>query len=746
MRRLILTSLLLCSAVWTVAQDLNQKITYKAEAISLKKVCEELSAKTGVAFGAAAVVSSSVMIIDVKDITIKDFLDKTAFAIEGEWVQDSTGLRFQRSSTYIRKAEAEAYEGRLKGIKKNQEKMRENLEKNKKFDKEAAQNIVSEIEALQKDKPTGDDYNANRWRRVEQIRKKLPASRMSDRLACVLPPELLAGLTNGNRVVMSTTPNAMQKPIPREALPLIDLFIAEQNIWADALSALPAPDYQNGNVDWTLYQLYQGRKRLDERPAKVLLIATESGGSQAIQIEVRLLNAKGRTTTQTSTSLSIGLMWDEERSGEYTKAMEKLRTESANEPPVKLNPLADEFRKFASRSMGMSQDQKPPELSAELRNALLNPEKIDPLYLGCTDMMNAVAKLKNLQLIACPGDFMVMASGYSGNKDGPKASELLGMFSFLPKDMSPFSIDDSWLVCRRGLFTSFPGFGSVDRGVLGRVMRQVQADGRVSLDTKCEIALNQKEDDYSSLFNLYPSLVLNNSESMYAIMDNDIHMLRLHGTMSNGQKQILVNKGKLMISSLTPAQQQIVFDMVFKGSRYGQTISVSSDEYDPAESEGEMTEYYGDEPTEQFPNGIPRDAFITMDLSDQTVLSVSQSYEGQQEYPNTMSAESFGHQLAMKEWYSSQGNAADYYTKVEFKKFQLARQVSWNYNLHLKEKATLARQLNDTTPKGPKLDSMSKLPEDVQKTIQKAKEEMLKNLKGERPPDNGGGGGGGGKQ
>lgn len=746
MRQFITIALMLACSALGLAQDYNKKVTYHADSIPLKQVCEDITTTTGIPIGASGTLNKMIMVIDVHDITMQEFMEKLKDAVEADWVSDGTTSRLTRTTGFIRKRESDRFQWRVTAIKKAQKKMAERLAKEAAFDNKTTQDLISELETIMKG-GNQDSENMNRWRQFQKLRDKLPKKRLADRIALSFSPDVIATIPDLQRVVFSTSPNQMQRPLPRAALPFVQQFIREQNLWAEAVGKIPLPDMESGqNIDWESYQILQDRKRIEETPQKLLVILSSSYGNQGVNIEVRLLNAKGKTITNSTADFSTSGFGDVEDNEEMNKRMQKLRADAANEAPIELSPLSAEMRSLLSRSMGGQPAQEKKPVSEELKNAILNPEKYDPLRLGASEVLFAAAKSKNLQLVAAPPDFLMMVTSYTGDTKGVRASEVLGMLAMVPDGISPFKLDDKWLICNRGDYSDFQEMNSADRYTLGKILRQINQDKRISLDTQCQIALAEEGNDtfYSLYMMLSQILVDRNMSEMAVERSGNRYMLRLHGLLTPGQKATLLNGSKLPYNQLTPQQRQIVFDMVFKSSRYdgGMPMAIEAEgmEVDPEEG---MQEWTPDEPTEMFPTGIPPETTISLDLSNNAVLMVEQSYDGQNFYTQPMDPQSIGYHLAMKEAPGREAGPDDYYSRIEWKSFKPAQQTNWLYTFTFKPKNVANHQLSDTVGNGQKVTSIDKLPADIQEKIKKAKEEMIKNLKNQqRPPGDGGGGGG----
>ncbi len=750
MQRLtLLVAALFCATV-TFAQDLQQKVTYRADTLPLKTVCEQLSEKTGVKLSTTAQLSPFAIVIDVKDVSLKDLMDRLAEAVEAEWVTETTTLRLNRSSAYIRKREQEAYQKRLAAVKKDQADSKAALAKLPAFDRKSADSIVKEAEELQR-QSTQNQEDPKRYEAADKLLKQTPRSRFAERIAVAMDPEFLASLKSDDRVVLSTIPNRMQRAMPSSVMPIIAQFIREQNIWADALSGLPEPNYEEEDENnWYSDRLLNDRKAIRGNPAKVLIILTAQSGA-SVSMEVRLLNNKGGMIAGANASVSLKPEMSDEDIKKYTEQAAKIQEDSAKEEPLKLSPLAEELRKKLGFSF-MREEGADPEadkpLSPELRNALLNPEKIDPLSLGGSEILLAIAQKKNLQLVAAPGDLLFLLAAMPSDEKGIKPAQLLAMMSTMPGDTNPVTLDDGWFVFRRGDFDgSLTQFGNTDRSLLGRITRKIAQEGRITLDTNCEIVLAQEENSYFSLLLFYGMIIQGNSGLDMFMGGNsrgNESMMRLHGLLTPIQKNELLQGGRISIGSLSPKQREILYNMVYKENRFGWDMEMtapSEAEIDAPEDEDPDVEYAPQEPTEEYPNGLPSEGYITLKLEKSPTLFVELSYDGKTTRQEQMDPQEIGYYLAMREVGTGNPETDEYYKLMTYKSFQLGEKTDWQYKFTFAPKKSRNHALSDSKPTGSKLKSMDQLPPDLLKEINKVKEETIKEYK-QRPPGDGGGGGG----
>src|SRR5688500_14430336 len=116
LRICLLPLAMVASAV--IAQDFSQKVTYEASGISAKRVLQELSAITKVQMDTAPITATEVLMIGVKDVSLKELMDRIAEVTSGRWIQEGDLWRLGADNAKrTQEVQAERQE-RIKAVQK----------------------------------------------------------------------------------------------------------------------------------------------------------------------------------------------------------------------------------------------------------------------------------------------------------------------------------------------------------------------------------------------------------------------------------------------------------------------------------------------------------------------------------------------------------------------------------------------------------------------------------------------------
>lgn len=111
---------LLAIAVPSLApsQDTAKQITFSAKAQDAGKMLAELSKFAGTALIADGPVRQEILLLDVKEVSLKDLLERIARVAGAEWVKKHDGLHLTRTGALMRKQAQEEISRRSDLIRK----------------------------------------------------------------------------------------------------------------------------------------------------------------------------------------------------------------------------------------------------------------------------------------------------------------------------------------------------------------------------------------------------------------------------------------------------------------------------------------------------------------------------------------------------------------------------------------------------------------------------------------------------
>jgi hypothetical protein len=355
---------------WLALVVLNPTVTLTAGPMPASAWAKELSKATGTIFDVAGSVRDDVIFTGVKDVPLEELKRRVAEVVAGEWRATASGYELFRSAkTEAEQAEVEKA-GRLEQIEKALKNAREL----------AAQPF--DAEALARDAKSMGRAEFGDFRAVQGIGQRSPISRLLYRLIGGLDAKVLAVREEDDRQVFAERPTRRQLPIGPGARAAIDAYVREQGEWAEvaAREKVRAPDY--GIFVGSPY----ARLKREEAP-------------QGFFLDVR--------TTEMATSLSVYLYFLTEEMGPSIVAQYHPRLEAAQ----KMQRLFEEGDQSEDRSLvpfhavsqalvdwmeGFRPDRAPVPLERSAIEAIIQPERDEPLRWVVGDLLSAMATDGNL--------------------------------------------------------------------------------------------------------------------------------------------------------------------------------------------------------------------------------------------------------------------------------------------------------------------------------------------------------------
>jgi hypothetical protein len=201
-----------------------------------------------------------------------------------------------------------------------------------------------------------------------------------------------------------------------------------------------------------------------------------------------------------------------------------------------------------------------PEVTAEWRNILSNPEQHDPLSFVVSELWLGAANQLDKNLVACPPDSAVLALGPLAN-EGVRPSRLVSASGSAGMSVADA---DGWLIVK----SSRPYTDRIkrtDRQAAGRMLRSIGTNSRLTMDDFGAFALTITPGFTKDRF--VGATVGLLDESSFTVYQrgttNELFSRQLYATLSPTHRQSLMNNGHINLGQLTPQQRSIVDRMVF---------------------------------------------------------------------------------------------------------------------------------------------------------------------------------------
>lgn len=558
-----------------LATPADPSVTYSTRGASVGRIVGELRQKTGVTVECDAFVGSEIVLVDVKDVKLSDLLGQIAKVSAGEVKDNGSYYRLTRSESQRRKS-------REREVRESAERFAKEIETRKKelapFTSATSDQLAGQVQATLKGRKAAND--SNYFRAMQGHDQKSPAGRLAVRALAAFGPKTLAELRPEDRIVYSTRPTPMQRPIPFDLSPILNQYRQEQTLYAKSLQtridAKQMEGWSSGSV----------QPSVPPPPSKVLLSLERQPYVGGIQLGLVMVDGENRISQQINVEIDA-------------PGAERLQPPSTpadpNDPLIPFSETSQQYLQVAKAMMTGGAPKLPPALEKEL----VEPEKFDPISFVLPDGIRAVAEGRNV--VAQLEDMAFMSVTMLADAKGQIAKNRFAKWLSAGHDLER---SKDWLV----ITPTQPWDARetrINRGLLGRFYRQTRESG-VDLDS---VATYVKEAPrrYIETVSFIYSFLLQPQVNSAIEMDN-IDFLRAYGELPPQMRKSVRDGASYNFSQLPLGARNELSHLAFRANAPLQ-FSFSG----PEVNEGNRT--LAQEPTEGMPNGVPATAQLTGQLT-----------------------------------------------------------------------------------------------------------------------------------
>lgn len=464
---------------------------------------------------------------------------------------------------------------------------------------------------------------------MNELNNQNPGVRALVRALATMNPNDIASLPIGGRVVFSTRPTGMQRTLSTSVLPIAERAISEGAIYRDTMRSLAGQDrvmmFGGGpNMGW------------DQDPASgqignVLVILQRGGFGPQIRASFIVVNQNGE---------SMVVQTDGVNPASQTITVNNPK---ADDTQVKFTPEALAYAQivnsqvpaggFAGRAVVVTDTgngSRPvtsvitnaPEanlvrVADEVKDAVLNPEKRDPLSYFVAEALDALAAVEGKPFIALVPDRLVnqvAAMAISGTVTVAQVKSALTTVGRMS-----FGENSGWLTLEP-IDIVAQTTRRVDRSALGTTLRTLNANGNWSLEqtaayiASCPKAMGQTNFDFGTIGAICPLAL--SGDGLFANLD----ILAFYGSLSSSQQTTLKQTGALALGGLTGPQRDQLNALIFH-SEDGPRAQ-SNDPNDQMDRQlarrgiqmmrGQFR--FGDERTVRLAQGVPSQAVVQLKM------------------------------------------------------------------------------------------------------------------------------------
>ncbi|HJP83766.1 MAG TPA: hypothetical protein VJ835_09705 [Fimbriimonadaceae bacterium] len=687
-------------------QDASPKITYKTVAVPVQRALDEIGKQAGLRLTASPAVNRDIVIVSVQTMPLTELKAQLAKALSARW-EAAEGGEALVADTVVRR----------------QEEQKERAE----YTAALAKSLKELVESLNppkvdpKSKETKEEAAA-RMQMSFMLGGGAPG-RATIKLMQLIGATNLAAIDEKSRVVYSSNPNRMQRPLPNGANAILAQAVADYNQELikrqRERSEHPIPEDERMKKLREMFGDFGEEKPIEGTPSKAILVCARQPFLGGLTVNLKIYNEQGKVVVNGSQMLSAGgAMFDEMVGLEF--GPDGLPKPKSN-PNAPANEKAIEFsattKELAEMSNVMTMSSSPTKMSDELRAKLLNPEQYDPLSFRHSEALIAIAGQRKKNLVAVLPDTMESMMGMMM----PKGEALLPS-AYLESIKGKVEVTDAgqWIIARPTQPADSRA-NRIDRVALGTFLRTVTAKGAVTLDDLAAYAQrsNSPMEDQAtfSYFMIFAPNAVQSGMGGQVSWD----MLRFYGAMSPTQKRSLSEGGRLAIAQMNPTQTASLRQMAFgpETNLYAKNPNAKKPDFEmPSFLRGALFGQFGgdyrSEPTEVMPNGLPAEGYLEMKLTQDKVAKPTGNIPAM--FGNAVLGPDELAMLKMFKEMPGMEQAASFMPTID--EVRLGDRTVYDFTFTVADGVTLERSLNDDrmSANSP-VYKMSNLPADFSKKI-----------------------------
>ena len=422
----------------------------------------------------------------------------------------------------------------------------------------------------------------------------------------------------------------MEVPLNLELGAAANAFVAEQGIYADVMATVPEPDRH------IIGQLYQrgafSGDPVKRAPAKLNIVVSRLDDSpDGFHIELQMYDAARMRVATSQHTIQVD--------PEFPSEKELMA--DPNEQKLTISPDDITLMQVLGSTLG-GKAAKVTVLPDPIRARLLRPDQNEPLATFASSLLIGTADTKHLNLVADLPDAYVILGATPGFTGLPTATSILKLTRALPPSIGPVFIDDKWLEIAGGQAAPGAIMGHrANREELGQLFTSA-VGGALPIPALARSAFvgDGVPDDFMFLLLgplLFPGSEVNGADRW--------RTLKLIGSLIHRQADAPLKSGHISFSALDPDSLAQLENIVFFQEPDGFN--------GPRRAAGVWD---ADEPCELLPNGLPRDGYIDVAITDQAAVFSSGPH------PQQINANQLAYNVLMQEHPDRFGGGTPNYT------------------------------------------------------------------------------------
>jgi len=570
------------------------QVTFEIPAGPIDKVVARLGEECGIKLDVEKQLRSQNLLLRITDRPVDKVLTLVAQVSGGVWEDTGTGkvLRTDRA------AERKAEEVRRKAFEAEIDKIVGDAKTYKTLTAKEAETVVKEV--VERDQT----QDGRSWQVYEKDAEKTPQRRFLKRVMSLVGTKTLGSLWNERRVVFSTSPTRVQRPLPPQVAEAYATLVAETKIQAEAIQSIAAGQEQRGFYSPLLQQPV-----VAERPAAILLVYSRSEMSPQQTFSVSTVQESGLDELANCTVDPSGLARSLEAPKPFITGLEG---------DVEFSDYSLQVMDSVAPFLGAQTDKTAQTLPWLRQEFGRLPDSAFTTSI-VSDILLQGLRQKKLDAVVSIPDFAFMVGAQARRGGGPAKLQttwdLLFGTGFLDT-----TLDDGTLTAKTG--DKLPAFRTLPKEAIAKLCRAFAAKSDPR-DALADYALACRDEQEAVYGLLIAQFAYQRLQGMSMNVNGSFRLLRIYGRLDASAKQAARKGGvKLLVASLNPAAREDLRVLTFED--YPSVTSAPQlDQETPRVSRSEVQE-----PTIRLPDGLPATGELFLTLKSKDSLFRTRSWNG----------------------------------------------------------------------------------------------------------------------
>ncbi|MCS7300534.1 MAG: hypothetical protein NZ556_03145 [Fimbriimonadales bacterium] len=612
MRREVWIALVGVALACAYADDarLQQKVSFQEPAQSVGQILKKLSQQTGLTLFPVPPLEREILIVDAQEVPLKALMDALADALDAEWFAQPNGAyRFTRT-TKKAQARRQQDDAELKAnlpdaIQSRTEELqtfawtREQLEAELRA---ARQHLGDQLSDPENRSQEGTEQLFRQSRRLN------PARRLALRLVQRLQPQRLLDIPVGERRVFSNLQGRYLEPFRFNLAPLLQQFAQEQSllgaVWHDPQIGIDAREQQYREREDQFPSLLTqdwgdlpDRKPVDAANLR-LFLEVQRGSPTGFVVSVYVEDLAAQRVYRGAETFSISL-----NSASLPDGAWREQPVEWSDATRLLASAASAYEAFQEAMMAQARGEAvstafPSMRLDAARQRVLDPALTEPHSLKTTDLLRSYARAQGKALVALPKETDLIEIRATGEAVLSKRSRL-GMYAYILQGYR-WRERDGILIATPPL-VSYAWGDRFDRVGVSRVSARLLQQGYLTLDDRLEWA--QAEARGFPCGEHWAAL-----RGAVGLRFSDLYNegARLLNRFSKQERNALLNGATIRLHEMSPAARHAILHAVYH-TELGQL---------PVRRREAI-----DLPHATFPNGLPPETALRVQVSDSGWMS-----------------------------------------------------------------------------------------------------------------------------